>query len=119
MAKPVVDISWATSTRAEEVIDSRGNIQLAVNKVEPDNAYKIAGIPPQQPIIRNFVNYWKNAIFRVLTWEIQKEVGAVLEFADSAGMTAAQLMTDRGGTWVDQGTYTKAGLLTRVFVKTA
>lgn len=118
MAKPPVNIEWATSVRVDDIVDTDGNILPALNRTEPSNSYKIAGAPAQTPVIRGYVNYWKNAVYRLLTWEIEKEVGAVLEFADSAGMTAAQLMEDRGGTWVDQGTYTKAGLLTRVFVKT-
>ena len=119
MAKPTVSTEWATSTVAQYVIDSDGNTQLVLNKTEPSNSYKSTGVPAQTPIIRGYVNYWQYAVHQMLTWLTATEVGTVLEFADAAGMTSVQLQNDRGGTWVDHGTYTKAGLLTRVFSKTA
>lgn len=119
MAKPPVDTAWAVSTVAQYVLDVGGNTQLVLNKTEPSNSYKSTGVPAQTPVIRGYVNYWQNAVHQMLSWIVATEVGTVLEFKDSVGMTSAQLQSDRGGVWQDHGTYTKAGLLTRVFSKTS
>jgi hypothetical protein len=119
MAKPTVNTEWAATLSAQSIIDKNGNAAVVLNRVEPSNSYKGSGIPPATPVIRNYFNYWMNAVHQRLNWLYATEVGTVLEFADSAGMTSILLQNDRGGTWVDHGTYTKAGLLTRVFSKTS
>ena len=120
MSKPTVDTSWATSaTFANYVIDQDGNTELVLNKAEPSNSYKASGVPATTPVIRGYMNYKLYADHQMIEWLRIGEVGRVLEFADSVGKTTVDIQNDYGGTWVDQGTYTKASLLTRVFVKTA
>lgn len=118
MTKPIVDTEWATTLGFNNIVDDQGNTGVALNRTEPSVSYKLSGAPPQTPVIRGYMNYWMYAVHSLLEWEITKEVGQVLHFADSAGMTAAQLEADRGGTWVDHGTDTLAGLTIRVFEKT-
>ena len=119
MSRPPVDTSWATNSIAFEVLDNAGGSTLVLNKSEPSTSYKLNGCPPATPVIGDYLNYFNNSVHRLLQWAISSDVGRVIEFADSAGKTATSISADFGGTWVDQGTYTKAGLLTRVFVKTA
>lgn len=119
MSRPPVDTSWATASVVFNVLDEAGNSTLVLNKSEPSTSYKLNGCVPDTPVIGDYINYFNNSVHRLLEWTISSEVGRVIEFADSAGKTASSISSDFGGTWVDQGTYTKAGLLTRVFVKTA
>ena len=118
MTRTAVDTEWATTLSLQDVIDSQGKTGVVLNRTEPSNAYKISGAPPQTAVIRGYMNYWMRSMHLEKEWLRQTEVGTVLHFADSVGMTSAQLQTDRGGTWVDHGTDTLAGLTIRVFAKT-
>ena len=116
--KPTVDTSWATTLSFADIVDDEGNAGLVLNRTEPSTSYKSSGALPQTPVIRGYMNYWQHAVHSLLSWEINKDIGTVLHFADSAGMTTGTLEAERGGTWVDHGTDTLAGLTIRVFEKT-
>lgn len=123
MAKPTVDTRWASNTIAIPVVDQEtGNSVVVLNRLEPSSQYKDEGLKPLVPVLGGAINYKLYADHLMIEWLRTTEIGTILEFEDTT-MTLSQVQSDRGGTWEDLGTVSRAysggSVTVRGFKKTA
>jgi hypothetical protein len=119
MPRPTESVEWATELETQYYTSQiDGGTVLTFNKLEPDVAFKLRGIPLRGPFYRPFINYILYALGKHVTYLRQGEVNDIHYTADTS-LTSADIQGRKGGTWEDLGTDTLAGTSVRVFRKTA